>query len=492
MLTWHIAQRVGATEVRKRAYNPAAHKVLAQELAARLHVHDPQPMIEAAVDEDSFTGRFWDPKPHARAHESREQVQARVDTEIARAARALHTHPESKTTLQRLGRLSHLVADQRAHQLKAKPWTAGREWAHGSHARGMLVNFAEHLRQPDIDMLDAQALRDQRQLAAKIEKKADYTVDKRTDAERQRERGLGALLYLLAKRGLTKGAAFDIGFEKAALSVAQGVGLTLAAGSGILAIYDLMKARGYDDDVTAVRKAISEGKLVDSRRFVAKIDKKIEVCTNTAEIKKALAGEPGLSAWRRTLILNQVAPALKGGHNAFALRGEHGDYIFAPAQTGAEVLAHEIGHILDFRARKLTFKDMGPYETGFADVVWKPSFETHVMGAERRAWKKAPDLKRPSELEHAALNTYEKSFHHGRAFSATTLAVLLAAGSLVKAAANPGSYEADVSAPGVTATNTDLPRTDEQTMRNPGNARKGRGVPEWLRFNKYLPSKATW
>lgn len=435
--------------MKKNAYNPQAHERLARELARKLAIDDTQTVVDAARDQDALTSSFWDPKVHARAHETRTQMQRRVDTETARVRGLLVKAPGDKATLRRLGRLSHMAGDLRAHHDKTRAWVAGRDWARGSHGRGMLVNLAEHIRQPDIDRLDPGALDAQRQLAARL-----------------------------------KTAAFAEGVKTAFSTI----GLTLAAGSGILAIYDLMRANGYERDAAIVRKAIANGELVDSRQFVARIDNKIIVCTTGDEVSKALGREPNMGTVRRLLVVSQVRSALKQGNNAFAMRGEKGDYIFAPARTGAEVLAHEVGHILDFRAQKIDYRHMGPYESSILDQVWKPSFESHTLDAERHAWARAPGHKAHSPLEQAALGTYEKSFHGGRGMSAATLAVLLAAGSLAKVAANPGSYEADVSAPGVTATNTDLPRAEEQTVRKPGNARKGRGVPEWMHFSKYLPS----
>lgn len=63
---------------------------------------------------------------------------------------------------------------------------------------------------------------------------------------------------------------------------------------------------------------------------------------------------------------------------------------------------------------------------------------------------------------------------------------------LVKAAAQTrGEFEAATSASGLGATAHGVHDTAEAVVRNPGNARRGRGAPAWVRAIHRLRSSAT-
>jgi len=288
---------------------------------------------------------------------------------------------------------------------------------------------------------------------------------------------------------VTKTAAFEAGV-KTAVDWKRTAIIAGAAGTGILAIYDIMKARGYADDIKIVRQAIVGGKLVDSRKFVELIDPKIEVVWTEHDIRRAMMNEPSIPNLIARVNAKTIARTLAQGQNAFALPGERGAYIFVPKRCNAQVLAHEIGHILDFRGKGLNIRNPGPYKKRLSMLFWKPRYEKSVMTPEREAWRQAPGRKTDTELERSALGTYEKGFHINRATFAGMGAAILAS-SLAKAASTVGEHERDVSSPGVTGGNYVGQRVDERVERRPGN-QGGRGVPEWLRLLKKLPSKDTW
>lgn len=281
------------------------------------------------------------------------------------------------------------------------------------------------------------------------------------------------------KTVVSKSASHEAGVKHAFVAA------TLGAGLGVLAVYDALRARGHKGDVERVRLAITTGRLVDSRRFVKRIDPKIRVLTTGAEIDRALMSEPNLSAARRKAIVDEVAEDLKAGRNAYALVGERAAYIFAPARTSAGVLGHEIGHVLDFRKRGLNYRNQGRYEGGLAAAVWKPSHESSVMSAEREAWRRSP--RKDKGLERAALGSYEKSFHGRRAFMAGSASALAFTVAMLKAAAEmtAGEYERETSASGVTDTrhSAHRPHIERRTGKS--------GVPMWIRYSKNLQSPST-
>jgi hypothetical protein len=294
-------------------------------------------------------------------------------------------------------------------------------------------------------------------------------------------------------RLLEKASAFQAGAMDKMAKVRWGrvIGGGVAAGSGILAIYDLVKARGHAKDLKYVQDAIGGGKRVDSRAFVRKIDPKIKVLWRKDEIYQALSREPSLSKSQARMASGMVAEAVSTNSNAFALPGERGAYIFAPQSTNAQILAHEVGHILDFRAKGLSIKNQGPYTSSLSQIFWKPSYESQVMEAERRAWHMAPGRKSSTELERSALGTYDKSFHMTRGTISGGTAVAIAAMLAKTGAQTTGEYEAAVSAPGVSGMGPAPVQMSGRMERGAGN-QGSRGVPEWLRVLKHLPSKKTW
>jgi len=292
---------------------------------------------------------------------------------------------------------------------------------------------------------------------------------------------------------VTKNAAFEAGV-KLAFTAAQGVGAALTGSLGVLAIYDLVKARGHDKDVEKVRRAITSGTLVNSRKFVNKIDPKIKIFSTRSDIKQALSREPLIKPRVATALAASISSQIMSGRNAFAMPGERGDYIFAPERTSAQVLGHEVGHILDFRKKSINIRRLGPYEETFWSSFWKPTHEQQVMGPERRAWRMSPERKRPGSLERAALGSYEKSFHgrRGAMSGVTAMALGLGTALLKSAEMTSGESERDTSAPGVSGQRFSGHMPEERSERGPGNqGQKGRGVPEWLRMLKYLPGSAT-
>lgn len=268
-------------------------------------------------------------------------------------------------------------------------------------------------------------------------------------------------------------------------------GLALTGTTG-LAIYDLLKARGYGWDAEKIKRALVSGKQVDSQKFVDKVAPNVTVLWEKKKIENALRKE--MPEWEAKLHAHQLEAMVGGGDNAAAYPGRKGSYIFAGPKANPEVLGHEVGHILDYRQRKTTIADESRSPIA---PFWRPTYEREVMTPERRAWELAPGRARPTATERAALGTYDKGFHVQRgAFSATTAAILALAMIKTAAAENrqdtnaqtAGELNVDEGAPGIGAHSTSLAR--EQVVSQ--GKRVGRGVPEWLRFNKHLPSPSTW
>jgi hypothetical protein len=237
---------------------------------------------------------------------------------------------------------------------------------------------------------------------------------------------------------VTKNASWHAGalagMEKTALSRAQkwGVGVGVGAGtaSGILAIYDKLRARGLDKDQQTIQHEIVNGKLVDSKQWVKKIDPTIVVATTRQDINKALADE-GFKGEVLKAITHNLSSQIERGQNAFAFMGVKKSYIMTSSRMSANVLGHEIGHVIDFRKRGLNFKNRGPYQEGVLAGLFKSKFNTAVMDKERRAWDLSPNRKKPTRVERAALNTYEKSFHKRRSETATSLSALAFSAALL-------------------------------------------------------------
>lgn len=302
------------------------------------------------------------------------------------------------------------------------------------------------------------------------------------DVGRKKKRRRGQRPHAYLKMRVSKVAAFEAGV-KHAFDWKRTALIAGASGTGILAIYDLLRTRGYEEDVKTVQHAITSGKLVDSRAFVKKIDPKISVAWTESDIRRLLAREPSIPNWQASSFAKSIADQLAQGRNAFALPGERGASIFAPQRCSAQVLAHEVGHILDFRAKGLNISKQGPYSGGLMSVFWKPSYEESTMTPEREAWRRAPGRKRSTKLEEAALGSYDKAFHSTRGVLSGTTAVILGA-SLMKAAQSmtAGEFDRDVSAPGVTGRDFAFHRPEERVDRR--SYSKGRGVPEWLHVLK--------
>lgn len=205
---------------------------------------------------------------------------------------------------------------------------------------------------------------------------------------------------------IRKAMGMDKNAEVDGVSIAMGLG---AAGFGGLAIYDLLKARGMTEAGEKIVDAIRNKKQVDSLKFVRKFDKKIKVLSTYPALERAMVSE--LGDWRGKMTAKGMWPSIRDSSNAFAMRGLKGEYIGAGRRCNAQVLAHEIGHIYDFRAKNITWKNMGPYKSGITSMFWRPSYDRSTMAAEREAWKLAPGRKKELAAERDALSTYDKGFH---------------------------------------------------------------------------------
>jgi len=205
----------------------------------------------------------------------------------------------------------------------------------------------------------------------------------------------------------------------------------VVAPGAVAAIYDTVKSRGLRRDIDYVMEAIRTKKSVVSKKFVAKIDRRITVVTNSGEIYKALKREKRLVAEVSDMLLRWTAQALgeelAAKRNAFAMRGEDVEIVGVPAKTNANVIAHEVGHILDFRDKKMTMWDMKEYKTTFSAIFMKSRYKTQTLDAENVAWDKAPvkDTDEKAKIRKHAVGTYDKGFHRRR-MGATAVATIYA------------------------------------------------------------------
>lgn len=190
----------------------------------------------------------------------------------------------------------------------------------------------------------------------------------------------------------------------------------VASGLAGFAIYDFMQARGLSEDAKKVMEMIQKGTIVNSKQFAAKIDKNIKVCTNFAEIKNFLIRENEFPKWLVDSIAAELTDTIESGKNAMAYPGRSGEYVIVPPRCNAHIIAHEIGHILDFREKGITVYNSGVYQPGLLGHLIKSRYNKTVMAAEKNAWDKAPVTRdeEHEEIKKHALGTYDKSFHAGR------------------------------------------------------------------------------
>ena len=194
----------------------------------------------------------------------------------------------------------------------------------------------------------------------------------------------------------------------------------IAAGTGGTAIYDLIKAKGYDHD--DVMEMIASNP-VNARKFIRSIDPDVKVISTPKQLdsfyKNVLLDEHGtIKATVTKAIMND---SLSNGNNAFAYPGKKDNYIITPSSANPIVLKHELGHIADFRdivQRGLTPESeykMDSIVESYKNLLWKPSFEQNIIRRENKAWDNVnDDSQERKDIENTALNSYHKGFHKNR------------------------------------------------------------------------------
>jgi len=196
------------------------------------------------------------------------------------------------------------------------------------------------------------------------------------------------------------------------------------AGVG-LSIFDALKSQGID---TSNLKGFIEKDRINTREHVKTLDPSIKIIDS----KKTLSSFIDLELGDRSIIVQAqtkklLGKAIESGNNAFAYPGKDGDnYIIAPKEANPTILAHEVGHIQDFRDMrenkcldKMKAKDRSVIR-GLGRMFSKRVFKKDIVEREQRAWNNVPGEKK-KELEQAAINSYTKSFHYGRGMLAGTL-----------------------------------------------------------------------
>lgn len=205
-------------------------------------------------------------------------------------------------------------------------------------------------------------------------------------------------------------------------TIAAGVATTLLAAAGAR---DMWKGRKHDEHWDVLNKSFKDkSRVVDSRTHIASRDPATVSITNKKELKAMVDHEfKELPKVVRKIIVSDLNEVIKqDGGNAAMLPGLSKQYVLSRPRELPEVLDHELGHAADFREKKLTHKNMGPYDATFIGSLYRPRYDKETMSAEIEAWRRAPDSPYKKKIEEAALGTYDTAFHRDRGELLTGLA----------------------------------------------------------------------
>jgi hypothetical protein len=183
-----------------------------------------------------------------------------------------------------------------------------------------------------------------------------------------------------------------------------------AAALGTVSLYDTMRSLGYHYDIHKIMK----GRPVPST-VVRKLARGLGKITIVRNIKDAnrIFGHDWINR-------GEAKSMLRNNDNAMVLMGKKEIIVVLPRKVPLEVIAHEIGHLRDFAAKRIKLGKKDPYYhtdsvvSGLSRMFWKPKYEREVIKMEQAAWKHVPESKNKNEKREQAIRSYQQAFHQDR------------------------------------------------------------------------------
>ena len=180
---------------------------------------------------------------------------------------------------------------------------------------------------------------------------------------------------------------------------------------------DLWKSRKHEEHWTALKGHFNDtARLVDARAHVTSRDTAAVPITTKKELTAMVNAEfGGVPRFGRKVIISELAKMVEpNGGNAAMFPGLSTQYIISRPQELPEILDHELGHAADFREKKLTHKNLGPYKPTIIGKLYRPRYDKETMNAEIEAWRRAPGSPHKDKIQGTALGTYDTAFHRDR------------------------------------------------------------------------------
>ena len=213
--------------------------------------------------------------------------------------------------------------------------------------------------------------------------------------------------------------------KKAEVSdLAKAVPLVLGAG---LVIYDLYKSGGYSKDVGYVGNVVSGKNKTYTKVETASYAKRnfpgVKVVDTPEKFKAFFMDEHPLAKHLPEDTINDMSEELFHNFtagNAAAASGKKGYYLIAGKKVPSDILEHELGHLRDFKAKRIRTTDgsYNQYTTGLLNSMAQAWCKRRYLAGrykeEVNAWDKAKPSETMPKLRDAALGTYEKSWHRNR------------------------------------------------------------------------------
>lgn len=193
----------------------------------------------------------------------------------------------------------------------------------------------------------------------------------------------------------------------------------MAALGGGVAVYDYLKAKGYDGE--DIGELIASNP-VNAKEYVRRIDPTVKVVTNKRDLKrlaKVISREhdPITAA----VTVAQMEQAIDSSNNAFAYNGEKDEYVISSKKVNPIVLDHELGHVGDFRDIKgagKTLEDVygsNGILRGYGRIFSKSIYDKDIIKREEEAWRRVKTKgKERDRIEDSALGSYHRAFHKNR------------------------------------------------------------------------------
>lgn len=208
--------------------------------------------------------------------------------------------------------------------------------------------------------------------------------------------------------------------KKAAIPRSVAIPAVGALVAGGLAVSDALKAKGLGEARILAKQYIGGGQkgTVSIPKEVG--GRKVRVISTKRQVRSMRPDLP-LGFITAPLARGMARKQLGAGSAAYVLKGKGEDYIIAGKSVPKEVMQHEIGHLI----KGHHLKSLG-LMTGLPlrIMLYKPTYRKHIIQREREAWRNVPDSSRKRKMQKVTEETYEKTFHEGRAILLATLSGL--------------------------------------------------------------------